>query len=362
LSLAQYLRSHLPENKRRALVLTTQGDRPEGRCAEHPDYEAFVVNVSRYRDVAKNDAAGAYFAGLQGILIAHADDAVARGFSRDEFSRLLDALGTGETIAGWIGRHPEEIASIGEIWNGLLARCAPTASLADELRSRFRNMSIDDVQGVTDLIVALDFPANVLRAASLSRRKKAVEEFRAHLQDGTWCEKQWQAFFEREHWIFGHGLLYQFTHLIQREALVGGKTLANWEGQYSDYLVRTMSNSLSCTALVEIKTPTALLVNAEPYRNGAHAIHPDLAGAIAQVQANCDVWTREGSGQNDNIRQAEQERWITALPRGIVVVGETSSLNCENAKQSFELFRRHLHGLEILTFDELLVRAEAIAS
>ena len=361
LSLANYLRRP-PGNKRRALILTQEESRSEGRYPEHPEYEIFVINIKRYKQVAKNDAAGAYFAGLQGTLILRGSDLAARKLTRDEVASLLDALSTAESVAEWIRRHPAEMASLGAIWGVILANGASTSQLAEELGSRIRTMSSEDIPQLTALIGAMDFPANILRAAGLARRKEAVDEFQAELNAGRWLEKDWQSFFEREDWIFGHGLLYQFVHVLQRETLVGGKQMTNRGGQVADFSIRTIGGTLSFIALVDIKTPDAKLVSPRQCRNGVHAIDSDLAEAVAQILGNCDVWTREGSGQTDNVRRAEREGWRTAQPRGILVLGDSKSLVNDDARQSFELFRRHLHGIEILTFDELLLRAEALAS
>lgn len=56
---------------------------------------------------------------------------------------------------------------------------------------------------------------------------------------------------------------------------------------------------------------------------------------------------------------------LTVVPRQILVIGhlkqleENGAINQEKA-QSFELFRRSIAGLEVLTFDELYERARFI--
>jgi hypothetical protein len=75
----------------------------------------------------------------------------------------------------------------------------------------------------------------------------------------------------------------------------------------------------------------------------------------------CDEWNRGGSLQPENQRRAFEEGWGTAQPRGILVVGHTKQfIGSEDKKRSFELFRRQMHGVEILTFDELLIRAQEL--
>jgi len=362
MSLGDYVRRQPAGGKKYALVLTEQGGRAEGRYQDHPLYEIFVVNIQRYRAVAKNDAAGAYFAGLQGAPIIHLGDITARKFSADEIENLLDALGTSEAIAGWIRRHPTELATVAASIGDLLIQFAQTSQLTEELGRRIHAIKRDDIPYLTALVGSVDFPDSLLQSAHLAKRKQVVDEFRAQLNADRWDEKEWQAFFEREDWIFGHGLLYQFVHVIDRETFVGGKGMSNTGGQVADFSVRTIGAGASFIALVDIKTPSAQLVKPRQCRNGAHAIESDLAEAVAQILSNCDTWNREGSNQPDNVRQAAKEGWQTAQPRGILVLGDSKSLTTDNARQSFELFRRHLHGLEIVTFDELLVRADALTS
>jgi hypothetical protein len=361
MSLGDYVRRQPTDGKKYALVLTEQSGRPEGRYQDHPLYKIFVVNIQRYRAVAKNDAAGAYFAGLQGAPIIDAANITGRKFNQEETRSLLDALGTSEAVTDWLRGHPSHLATVAESIGDLLIPTVQTSQLTEELGRRLPAIKGDDIPALTALVGATDFPDNILRSAHLAKRKQVVDEFRARLDADRWSEKEWQAFFEREDWIFGHGLLYQFVHVIERETLVGGKEMSNKGGQVADFSVRTIGAGASFIALVDIKTPSARLVKPTQCRNGAHAIESDLAEAVAQILSNCDVWTREGSNQIDNVRRAARERWQTAQPRGILVLGNLESLVTDDARQSFELFRRHLHGLEIITFDELLFRASALA-
>jgi hypothetical protein len=182
------------------------------------------------------------------------------------------------------------------------------------------------------------------------------------LEKDEWKESDWQNFFKREKWIFGHGLLYLFVEPLEQEAYVGGKDLGNTGGQVADYAVRTKAEFISFSALVEIKTPAARLLGAM-YRNHVYGIHDNLSGPVSQIISLCDEWNRTGSIHRLNVTRATREGWDTALPRGILVVGHTREfVNSDDKKRSFELFRRHVHGIEILTFDELLARANDLIS
>jgi hypothetical protein len=48
-------------------------------------------------------------------------------------------------------------------------------------------------------------------------------------------------------------------------------------------------------------------------------------------------------------------------PKGIVVVGSLSEVKDDrNKRETFQRFRKSIHGIDIITFDELLERAKFI--
>ncbi len=113
------------------------------------------------------------------------------------------------------------------------------------------------------------------------------------------------------------------------------------------------------TVLVEIKTPQTPLLGRE-YRNGAYLLGTDLNGGINQLLANAGTWELEGARRLEYAVESENENIHTVRPRGILVIGNTSQLDQLNQRNTFERLRRSLHGLEIITFDELFARAEHI--
>ncbi len=205
-------------------------------------------------------------------------------------------------------------------------------------------------------------PTSILDIAMLRQRQAAVTEFEDHLTKDSWSEKEWQAFFERETWIFGHALDFRFLHILQREALVGGKTIANKDGQVIDFLMASGAENARFTALVDIKTPSALLLQANKYRNRTYAPGDDLSGGVAQLQSNCQTWITDGAQSPVTVKQLDRVGVLTAEPRGIVVAGHTKQLTDDDRKLAFELFRRNLKNPEIITFDELLSRAKYLTT
>jgi hypothetical protein len=189
-------------------------------------------------------------------------------------------------------------------------------------------------------------------------RAKALAEFDTSLRDNR-NEGYWQQFFERNTWIFGYGLRYQFLHTIQPQPHYGGSAVTGKGGERGDYLTAS-SGAMRFTVLVEIKKPTTELLCNKEYRNGVLAPSDELAGAISQLQINCRKWELEGAGLEQNVEILRDVNIYTISPKGILVVGSTHQLVDNDRRNSFELLRRNTINPEVLTFDELHQRAQYI--
>ncbi len=93
-------------------------------------------------------------------------------------------------------------------------------------------------------------------------------------------EDRWQAFLNENPFmlslVFGYPVIK-----VKDQASVGGRKLSGSGEKVVDFLVK---NSLTNnTALFEIKTPQAVLLNKTAYRGGVFTPSPDLSGAINQA-------------------------------------------------------------------------------
>ena len=111
-----------------------------------------------------------------------------------------------------------------------------------------------------------------------------------------------------------------------------------------------MRNRLTqCAALIEIKTPSTLLLGAV-YRGRVYNTSNELSGSIMQtlnykhsLQENFASLT---SGQDD--------LFDSFNPQCAVIIGNAEAeLNDKSKIKSFELFRHQFPGLLVITFDEL---------
>ena len=177
-----------------------------------------------------------------------------------------------------------------------------------------------------------------------------------HKSDETW----WQNFFENNKWIFGYGLDYQIIKQEEAQPHYGGTKVDGTGDQKGDYLASTQGD-INFVVLVEIKTPdTKLLQGSKEIRRGAWSLSKDLPDALVQIEANIHTWDKQGSVQPSNLDRFEGQGVYTVQPKGIIIIGSLSELNDRNKRETFQRFRKSIHGVDIITFDELYHRAKFI--
>jgi len=195
-------------------------------------------------------------------------------------------------------------------------------------------------------------------------RNKSLSEFEKNLKEDK-GENYWQEFFEKNQWIFGYGLKYQFLHLLQGQPNYGGADLSGKGAQKGDFLLHS-SAEIKFTVPVEIKKPETTLFafsktgGLAKYRNGVPILNYELIGAVSQIQVNSKTWEIEGSSNPQNSEELSAERIFTHSPKGILVIGNTKQLDSFEKRKAFELYRSNIHNPEIITFDELFERAKYI--
>jgi len=194
----------------------------------------------------------------------------------------------------------------------------------------------------------------------LLKRKEKLLEFEKNLNAGH-KEAWWQDFFEANKWIFGYGLDYQILRQEQPQPVYRGPRLDGRGSQRGDSLHSTVAD-IGFTVLVEIKKPSTFLLQGQAeIRSGTWSLSQDLTDALAQIQTNVYGWEQKGAEEPENRDLLEPRGIYTVKPKGIVVVGLLRSISEPRSKrETFQRFRQSVHGIEILTFDELYNRAKFI--
>ncbi len=142
---------------------------------------------------------------------------------------------------------------------------------------------------------------------------------------------------------------------IQDKAYVGGMNIDRKDARFVDYLYS--SDTANEAILIEIKTPTTKLLGSK-YRN-VYRPSSEITGTLVQVS---DYKT--SLMQNlATITQSFGKKLTAFNPRCLIIAGNGEmELEDESKRISFELFRSHLQGIEIITYDELFKKIEVLAT
>ncbi len=287
-------------------------------------------------------------------------------FSRDDAARLIDLLKVIDSIP--VSGDVPAVRVDEDLLRDIFANPDSVSSIYREDPARFRSLITND-ESARDVV-------------AVAHRRAQVEHFRRLLEDDDFFDSQvlpgrgpegvWQAFIEHNPWILGLSLGGQLLTKVddrRLERVVVGSSIAG-PGKRADAVMRT-AGRIRSMAFAEIKHHRTELLSKE-YRSGCWAPSEHLAGGVAQVhgtvqRATMAIGERLAAKEVDGSEIPGDFTYLFR-PRSFLILGSldelTGARGGDNTDkiQSFELFRRHLQQPEILTFDELLARAEWLVS
>lgn len=212
---------------------------------------------------------------------------------------------------------------------------------------------------------------------ALQRRRDVVDKMRnwldddaafdAESQDAGGPEKAWQRLLEANPWVLGVGLggqLLTSWSPAKLEQVSSGASIKG-AGKRTDALLRT-NGIVRSMVFAEIKHHRTDLLAGQHYRSACWGPSAELAGAVVQVQQTVRMAVRDlGEYLEDTADDGSRMGTGTFItqPRAYLVAGRLDQLHGRNGPiddkvHSFELFRRNLAHPEVISFDELLARAE----
>ncbi len=406
-SLAKFVQEKCPPGKTPALLLTLRDDVQQG-LRQTDRFSVFVVNLPEYR-AAAGDAALSYLASHLGVDITDVEQLQELADSTDPqlLRTLLESWLDIDHIAEWALDNADRIRQLRELVSEDVSGCASLdATLAavgslsqlsgtdvealaaflqspgtEEFRALFSGPEISNrlyELAPEAFRQAIRSDASADDVVALAHRKAVALRFRALLEDDEFFEEArlgvggrpeavWQRLLEENPWILGVGLAGQLLTSwddSRLEQVVSGFSVAG-PGKRTDALLRT-TGRIRSLAFAEIKHhKTALLAGSE-YRSGCWPPSAELVGGVTQLQQTVDraVETISKRLPDTDAEGAEtgEATWLIR-PRSFLILGQLEELRGEvgvhaDRYQSFELYRRNLYEPEIITFDELLARAE----
>lgn len=178
---------------------------------------------------------------------------------------------------------------------------------------------------------------NLHAAAKQAKNRQAVAELR-QLVGGTVNEAAFQEWVKRNTWVFGTEYVKKFDSRrigIHSEA---------------DFIVQSLDGF---TDLIELKKADVPLFR---YDNSRKCYYPsdDLSQVIGQA-----IYYIQIMEQHSSVLKADAMDVLK--PRVKAIIGRSSSLN-DAQKRAMRLLNSSLHGIEIITFDEVLLRGDKIIS
>lgn len=178
-----------------------------------------------------------------------------------------------------------------------------------------------------------------------SKKQKVVEELKERITKGGFAETagsdSWQKWIYKNNWLFG----IHYKKPIE-------KTKINISGIMPDYLFPTLDGFVD---VLEIKLPNDDVIIKDTSHRGAWRWTKETNSAIGQVVNYL--------GEIDRLRlEIEREMSISyghdislLKPRSYILIGNSTDWVAEK-KEGLRKMNHALHGIEILTYKDLLVR------
>jgi len=165
-------------------------------------------------------------------------------------------------------------------------------------------------------------------------------------------EQIWQRFFKTHPFVLKLAFGYPILAMGDQVSVGGGRFDGKGEKIADFTAMAALSGNL---AIIEIKKPGTRLLGKIPYRDGVYAPARELSGSVTQVLDQKYQLQTDFAAKKVKSRAWEVEAYAIHC---LVVIGRNPTADDE--KKSFELFRRDLRQVTVITFDELLAKLKSI--
>jgi len=182
-------------------------------------------------------------------------------------------------------------------------------------------------------------------AMQQNARQKLVEELISRLQTGGYSETtgndSWQKWIYKNNWLFG----VNYKKPIE-------KIKINITGIMPDYLFPTLDGFVD---ILEIKLPDNPVINKDTSHIGSWKWTSETNGAIGQVVNYLGEIDRLRLEIEKNVKTEYGYEISLLKPRAYILIGDNSDWDV-GKKEGLRKMNHALHGIEILTYKDLLDR------
>jgi hypothetical protein len=194
---------------------------------------------------------------------------------------------------------------------------------------------------------------NLKNKSSLTFYQQSLDELRQRLtenHDETRGESSWQKWIYKNHWLFG----IQYLAPIER-AKVGFDNIP-------DFLFPTLDGFIH---ILEIKKPIFPTIREDPSHPGSYIWGAKTNEAIGQVVNYIQNIELRQLDLRDRINEEYGKDYPipiqTIKPRAFILIGNSDNWDSRQ-KKAFRTLNYSLHGIEVLTYTDLIRRGESIIS
>ena len=257
-------------------------------------------------------------------------------------TRFIRASRTVKAVAEMSDEELTEVVRAKEsMGSEALARLIRWASKADNFSLMFERLES----------LELDSLYKLNAAVGISTFKRALKTWSKNRNNAD--EEFWQNLLANHSFVLEQ-IFYFPIVIIKSKAYVGGKSVLNRGGNLVDFLIK--NKVTKAVGLIEIKTPKTPLLGSR-YRDEIYNISSELSGAVLQVLSYRENLTRE----RDSLLRGQGLDLESFDPKCVVIIGRVDrELDSPEKKQGFEIFRRQMSDVEIITYDEVFERIKRL--
>ena len=211
-----------------------------------------------------------------------------------------------------------------------------------KLSTKDVQLLIEKVPSLASLIIehGLD-KGDLLKSLMLKKRMQDLEEMKAMIADDP-DENVWQSWFQERPWLFGS----QAVDILDNR-IVDEKTKV-------DYLYRDLGTYVS---IIEIKKAGVVLFKEDRSHN-IWCPKDELSNAIIQ----CANYIYRVEKKDDSRDFYDKIHCSVLKPKCTLIIGKSSDWDddrgvCGRRADALRILNDSLHGIEIITYDQLLKRA-----
>lgn len=221
-------------------------------------------------------------------------------------------------------------------------------SIAKLLRPNvLQKLSSEDKEALNqilpDFLKAEAMSSIAIKAVEIDSLKRLAAEFKEELNNQH-PESWWQNYIQARILIMQQG----YIRPIEKMNVAVGNT------KFPDFALVTHDNYLD---ILEIKKPDTVILKEDKSRGNYHW-DIEISRAIIQVENYLEHISNQASQVRSFVKDTYELELKVVRPRGFILAGNSAEFSSQKQRDDFRLLSHGLKNVNVVTYDELLVRLE----